>query len=34
MFVLVAIASIVLGAIFLRRGGSDADFEWEDDDEF
>jgi hypothetical protein len=34
MFVLVAIASIALGAIFLRRGGSDADFEWEEDDEF
>ena len=34
MFVMVAIASIVLGAIFLRRGGSDVDFEWEDDDEF
>ena len=34
MFVALAVVSIVLGAIFLKRSGSKTDLEWEEDDEF
>ncbi len=34
MFVLLAAVSIILGAIFLKRSGSNTDLEWEEDDEF
>ncbi|MCH2420774.1 MAG: hypothetical protein MK215_02375 [Candidatus Poseidoniia archaeon] len=34
MFVLLAVVSIILGAIFLKRSGSNTDLEWEEDDEF
>ena len=34
MFVALAAVSIILGAIFLKRSGSNQDLEWEEDDEF
>ena len=34
MFVALAAVSIILGAIFLKRSGSNRDLEWEEDDEF
>ena len=34
MFVILATVSIILGAIFLKRSGSNIDLQWEEDDEF